>query len=162
MIEILSASHVTPEQAKLPGDTLRKTLDDLLERYLNLLDQYQSLQQSLAKELSSLSVSEPIERFMQEIISISTLQPMSKQPGSEQAKDDGRSAEKGKNAETRAPISDPLRWFGVLVPPALRTSQNSFKTAVTEAVPPLVNVLNEMKSLEIEIRRTRKKIRKAG
>lgn len=52
-MEILSASHVAPEQAKMSGESLRNALNDHLERYLNLLHQYQSLQQSLAKDLSS-------------------------------------------------------------------------------------------------------------
>ncbi|KAL9584466.1 MAG: hypothetical protein Q9212_002105 [Teloschistes hypoglaucus] len=64
--------------------------------------------------------------------------------------------------EMEAPVIDPLRWFGILVPSTLRASQSSFKKAVTERVPSLVNVSSEMKELEVEIRRTRKKIRKLG
>lgn len=64
--------------------------------------------------------------------------------------------------EMEAPVKDPLRWFGILVPSTLRASQSSFKSVVTEIVPYLVNVSNEMKGLEVEIRRTRKKIRKLG
>ena len=57
---------------------------------------------------------------------------------------------------------DPLHWFGVFVPPALRASQNSFKSAATADIPSLVNAMREMGTLEIEIRRTRKKLRKAS
>ena len=57
---------------------------------------------------------------------------------------------------------DPLHWFGVFVPPALRASQNSFKTAAIENIPSLVNSMKEMRLLEIEIRRARKKLSKAG
>lgn len=74
--------------------------------------------------------------------------------------------EKSPDADTEegmeAPATDPLRWFGILVPSTLRASQSSFKKAVTERVPFLVNVSSEMKELEVEIRRTRKKIRKLG
>lgn len=64
--------------------------------------------------------------------------------------------------EMEAPATDPLRWFGILVPSTLRASQSSFKKAVAEKVPSLVNISSEMKELEVEIRRTRKKIRKLG
>ena len=56
---------------------------------------------------------------------------------------------------------DPLKWFGILVPPALRSSQGNFKEAVTDAIPALATVSREMKELEIEVRRTRKRLRKA-
>lgn len=64
--------------------------------------------------------------------------------------------------DSKPRISDPLNWFGILVPPALRVSQTSFKIAATETIPLLANLSNEMKSMEIEIRRMRKKIRKLG
>ena len=66
----------------------------------------------------------------------------------------------GKDSESS--ISDPLNWFGILVPPALRASQTSFKHAVTESILVLANLSNEMKSMEIRIRRMRKKVRKMG
>ena len=67
---------------------------------------------------------------------------------------------------TKKPISktntkDPVIWFGVLVPPALRTSQTSFKDAVLKASH-LAFVDTKMKGVEIEIRRTRKKLQKVG
>lgn len=58
--------------------------------------------------------------------------------------------------------SDPIRWFGILVPPALRAAQSVFKSAVLEDVGPLLRVDAEMKEVEIEIRRARKKLRKLG
>ncbi|KAL8839584.1 MAG: hypothetical protein Q9170_001688 [Blastenia crenularia] len=100
----------------------------------------------------------------QDTISISILQPISKQLGAKRTEEDGgRDSESiEKDAEIAAPIPDPLKWFGILVPPALRASQSSFKSAVTEAVPSLANVTIEMRTLEIEIRRTRKKMGKAS
>ena len=57
---------------------------------------------------------------------------------------------------------DPLNWFGILIPPALRASQSSFKSAVIDIIPALANTTNEMKKVEIEVRRTRKWLKKAG
>lgn len=58
-------------------------------------------------------------------------------------------------------VRDPLRWFGILVPPALRASQSSFKSAAINDVPSLASIMKEMNEVEIEIRRARKKLRKA-
>lgn len=57
---------------------------------------------------------------------------------------------------------DPSAWFGILVPPALRASQSSFKSAVIDIIPALASTTNEMKEVEIEVRRARKRLRKAG
>ena len=57
---------------------------------------------------------------------------------------------------------DPLNWFGIFVPPALKASQTSFRTAVIDDVAELTSLDREMREIEIEIRRTRKKLRKAG
>ena len=67
--------------------------------------------------------------------------------------------EKGK---TSGLPRDPLNWFGILVPPALRASQSSFKSAVIDIIPALASTTNEMKKLEIRVRQTRKKLKKAG
>lgn len=104
------------------------------------------------------SNSGPIERSVKDKISVSILK-------SHRESTDGQD-EKASPAEADAaselPVSDPLKWFGVLVPPALRVSQNSFRNAVTETVPSLANISNEMRALEVDIRRVRKKIRRAG
>ena len=57
---------------------------------------------------------------------------------------------------------DPLKWFGILVPPALRASQSNFKAAVMDCIPKLATISNEMKEVEIEIRRTRKRLKKCN
>lgn len=63
------------------------------------------------------------------------------------------------NAEV-SPIKDPIRMFGILVPPALRSAQSDFTAAVTSPIPELINVNREMRTLENEISRLRKQIRK--
>ncbi|KAL5384103.1 hypothetical protein DPSP01_005576 [Paraphaeosphaeria sporulosa] len=60
----------------------------------------------------------------------------------------------------KTPTNDPLRWFGVLVPPALRSAQASFVTAVEGPVTELSNLLRELRQQEIEIGRVRKQIKK--
>ncbi|KAF2757473.1 hypothetical protein EJ05DRAFT_501008 [Pseudovirgaria hyperparasitica] len=75
----------------------------------------------------------------------------------------GRSPEKSPNRpsdESEEKIVDPIRWFGVLVPQALRTSQSHFVQAVDDPIPKLCNILREMRILESEIGRTRKQAKK--
>lgn len=59
-------------------------------------------------------------------------------------------------------IRDPLHWFGILVPPALRASQNHFKRAAIEDIPALASLTKELREMEIEVRRGRKKLPKAS
>lgn len=62
----------------------------------------------------------------------------------------------------RTPLeSDPLKWFGILVPPALRSSQGSFCAAVNEAIADAMNSAKDMRGTESEIRKLRKDIRRA-
>lgn len=67
------------------------------------------------------------------------------------------------NTEVFSSISrDPLNWFGILVPSVLRASQSEFEVAVMQVVPKLANVLKEMREVEIEVRRARKKLSKVS
>ena len=75
-------------------------------------------------------------------------------PGSQ---DDNSMSQDSKGAALAS--NDALRWFGILVPPALRHSQNDFKAASSN-IPTLVNAMSQMKAAEIDIRRTRKKLSK--
>jgi hypothetical protein len=56
---------------------------------------------------------------------------------------------------------DPLRWFGILVPSALRTAQSSFVSAVDGAIPELATLGDSLRKQEIAIQRLRKQIRKS-
>lgn len=60
-------------------------------------------------------------------------------------------------------INDPIRWFGILVPQALRSAQVSFHSAVGEAdgVARAVNAARNMRDVEVEIRKLRKMIKKS-
>jgi hypothetical protein len=63
---------------------------------------------------------------------------------------------------SKATLPDPIRMFGILVPPALRSAQASFKEAVEGPVVGLATIAGELRALEREIGRVRKGIRKAG
>ncbi|GJC95287.1 hypothetical protein CH63R_02776 [Colletotrichum higginsianum IMI 349063] len=53
--------------------------------------------------------------------------------------------------------SDPLRWFGILAPLPLRQAQTLSVHIVEDVIPRLVSVDAEMKDVEIEVRRARKR-----
>ncbi|ROW14425.1 hypothetical protein VPNG_04004 [Cytospora leucostoma] len=79
--------------------------------------------------------------------------------------DEGSSAPEGKaekGERTKKPRSkDPLRWFGVLTPLALRQTQGCAVEAVEQIIPKLVSVNAAMQDVEIQVRRARKKRAKA-
>ncbi|KAL8871668.1 MAG: hypothetical protein Q9174_002549 [Haloplaca sp. 1 TL-2023] len=202
MADVQSAPELEGPQSLPDSEILLGNLDDLLERYLNLVHEYTTVQQALAKDFSSgyfslaqanfsnhnrirygqdfyddrmqaslrMSITSlrtdgsntnPIEQLLRSPMSVTLLPPTRKSPKTEDEKK-GEKSDEDNDAAPEFPIAGPLKWFGILVPPALRSSQSSFKAAITESIPKLVNVSNEMKALEIEIRRTRKKIKKAG
>ncbi|CAK7197460.1 hypothetical protein SEUCBS139899_000107 [Sporothrix eucalyptigena] len=57
---------------------------------------------------------------------------------------------------------DPLQWFGVLTPMALRQVQQEAIKAIDTIVPRLATVSAEMAAVEIEVRRARKKRARAA
>lgn len=67
--------------------------------------------------------------------------------------------EKNSTSEEK-PSSDPIRWFGILVPSSLRSSQSSFISAVERPIPEIATLVNDIRKKEIDIGRVRKQIRK--
>lgn len=51
--------------------------------------------------------------------------------------------------------NDPIHWYGILVPPSLRTAQESFRGAVMTEVPELAETIVEMRVLEQQITQLR-------
>lgn len=202
-------------------------LDELLEQYLNTLDEYQKGQQQLALHLTPgfmslakanfnntsrtrygqdyyderMQASRMInvgEEDLHVIFEIAreeanlTPSPTSPSPKSEnitppssEEKNEASAASSGESEEasndadsnhaatsnkpTEANDSssgnsksstDPLRWFGILVPPALRSSQSAFASAVEGPVLQLASVVKDLRRLENDIARLRKQIRK--
>ena len=56
---------------------------------------------------------------------------------------------------------DPLTWFGILVPPALREAQKTFTSAIEGPLLSLLAAQRGMWEIEADIRRTRKAMKKA-
>ncbi len=50
---------------------------------------------------------------------------------------------------------DPIRWFGVLAPPALKGAQRNFFAVVLDCVVALANTQTNMRITEAEVRRLR-------
>ena len=74
----------------------------------------------------------------------------------------GQTSPPPKGTETVSNVTeDSLKWFGILVPPTLRASQSNFKDAVADLIPALASVSKEMTEVELEVRRARKRLRKA-
>jgi hypothetical protein len=69
-------------------------------------------------------------------------------------------AENEKKEKAESKSADPIRWFGILVPPALRLAQSHFISAVEGPVPQVANLARELRAMEIKIGRARKAIRK--
>ncbi|KAK4156022.1 hypothetical protein C8A00DRAFT_41404 [Chaetomidium leptoderma] len=65
------------------------------------------------------------------------------------------------NAEKKPQPVDPLRWFGILTPPALRQVQGQAIKAVEDIIPRLATLSAEMAGVELEVRRARKRRAKA-
>ncbi|OGM45929.1 hypothetical protein ABOM_005240 [Aspergillus bombycis] len=63
--------------------------------------------------------------------------------------------------EKKPRSSDPIRWYGILVPPFLRNAQKYFTEAVGGPLPELASVMVEMQAVEKEVKRVRKKIDQA-
>ncbi|KUI60741.1 hypothetical protein VP1G_07948 [Cytospora mali] len=68
--------------------------------------------------------------------------------------------EKGEGSKKQR-SKDPLRWFGVLTPLALRQTQGCAIEVVEQVIPKLVSVSAAMQDVEIQVRRARKKRAKA-
>ncbi|KAF2679445.1 hypothetical protein K458DRAFT_445794 [Lentithecium fluviatile CBS 122367] len=60
----------------------------------------------------------------------------------------------------RKMLADPIRWFGILVPPALRSAQASFVSAVVGPISQLSTLAMDLRKQEVDIGRLRKQIKK--
>lgn len=56
-------------------------------------------------------------------------------------------------------VTNPLNWYGIFTPPALRQTQSCFTTAVTSLIPELLDATSALQSLERQIGRLRDEIR---
>ncbi|KAM3449696.1 hypothetical protein MY3296_006673 [Beauveria thailandica] len=175
----------------MTSEAADRTIDELLERYLGLLDQHATLRASLAatqrdtfQSLARANFSAPRgarygpdqydARMQASRRVVITVEEESGPPtftvtddavrlgGGVEAKEEKEVAGKGVAAAAAAVRNDPIRWFGVLVPQALRDAQRHARTAVQDVIPRLASVEAEMAHVEIEVRRARKRRAKAS
>lgn len=171
-----------------------QTIDELLERYLGLVDEYTTLRAALATAQQHMfhalarahftadrgarygpdQYDERMQASRRVVISAAAAlpptfcvaAPAASAPTTEEAldenKDVGEDAKKQPAAAAPTATGDPIRWFGVLVPPALREAQSRAVEAVEDVIPRLASVQAEMAHVEIEVRRARKKRAKAS
>lgn len=160
-------------------------IDALLERYLALLDEYTTLRGELSRlqgaTFQSLAranfAAERGVRFGQdhydarmqagrrvvlrnaeanvtvEVVKVDA-EPV---PEPETSESEEKAQEEKRAAQKKPNSKDPIRWFGLLTPLALRQTQVSAIDTVERVIPRLVTVDAEMRQLEIEVRRARKK-----
>ncbi|KAK2009188.1 hypothetical protein LZ32DRAFT_429207 [Colletotrichum eremochloae] len=76
-------------------------------------------------------------------------------------KDENGAEKEERTSKHRNKSNDPLRWFGILAPLPLRQAQTLSVQAVQDIIPQLASVDAEMKDMEIEVRRARKRRAKA-
>ncbi|KAI5194780.1 hypothetical protein E4T39_08513 [Aureobasidium subglaciale] len=77
----------------------------------------------------------------------------------EQTHEDKTADEKEKTQQKKP--RDPLHWYGILVPPSLRSSQKAFVSALEIPVIDAANSAQALRHVALEIRKLRKDIKKA-
>ncbi|KAK4180012.1 hypothetical protein QBC36DRAFT_49567 [Triangularia setosa] len=85
----------------------------------------------------------------------------SQQPNEEEASEGKDDDDEKSKPKERKKSNEPLRWFGILTPFPLRQAQAQAKKAVEDVIPRLASLSEQMKALELEVRRERKKRAKA-
>lgn len=177
--------HGTDTLMNPPNTMEQQHIDQLLERYLSLLDEYTQLRQRLSQIQSAVYQNIARANFsgergmrhgqdhyderMQATRLLSINQDESPSPDfsiynfidedeeRELEKDGSETREKKAKEEKRNKNKNPLHWFGLFAPMPLRTAQAQSVQAVEEIIPRLVSVNAEMLETEIEVRRARKR-----
>ena len=167
------------------------TVDELLERYLALLDEYTTARDALSKLQAGIfhdlaranftaergfrygqdSYDDRMQATRRVDVSSSGAGPPSfavHQVGLDAAAEASKSKdtpavgdESTEQREPRPRPADPLRWFGVLTPMPLRAAQTQAVEAVEDVIPKLASLSAEMADIEIQVGRARKKRAKA-
>jgi len=153
-------------------------LDDLLKQYLGFLDEYHTARQELSRHFSTgfFNLAQanrsagPGRRYGQDYydermqasrrVSVIMDEEGSRVRISSTAPEVTPAEQNEKEELTKEASSDPLRWFGILVPPALRSAKTDFAAALDDPIPRILNTARKMHQLEHEISRLRKSIKK--
>ena len=86
--------------------------------------------------------------------------PGEEEPSKEQEEQDTSESTSHQDKAQKKP-RDPLHWYGILVPPALRASQKSFISAIESPLIEAANSAQALRLVAVEIRKLRKDIKKA-
>jgi len=153
-------------------------LDDLLKQYLGFLDEYETARQELSRQFSAgffnlaqaNRSADPGRRYGQDYydermqasrrVSVITSRTGDVRVGITSATRVAAPTEQNEKEGSNETASDTLRWFGILVPPALRSAKSDFTIAIEGPIPRILNVTKQMHQLEHEISRLRKSIKK--
>ncbi|KAM5489974.1 hypothetical protein MaudMau93_002836 [Microsporum audouinii] len=71
--------------------------------------------------------------------------------GEEQEEPFSEEVEPRTKTVAKTKTSNPLHWFGILVPPPLRNAQEAFCGAVAGPIPALAGVVSEMREVERKV-----------
>lgn len=164
------------EPGNMPSQLGRQLeyLDSLLERYLRVLHEYQNARQDLSKQFSSgfFNLAQANRsagagrRYGQDYFDERMHASRRVSVGASginittRTSQEAEEEKHGKSKGQKESFSDPLRWFGILVPPALRSAQTDFAIAVEGPIERIVNLTRQMHQLEHDISRIRKSIKK--
>lgn len=80
-------------------------------------------------------------------------------PSSDSSKSDTTLSEKPETSSKKFRSSDPIHWYGILVPQSLRKTQASFTAAIDKEVPDLASITVEMRTLEQRISKLRAQVK---
>lgn len=153
-------------------------LDDLMLSYLDALDTYQSLQTSLSThftagflalaranfhspsntrygrdaydERMSAQLGVRVDSSGREFSSL-RIAPLVESDNREEEEVGDKEEEAGDKKKEEKDRRDPLRWFGILVPQALRTAKTEFENAVEGVVPALLTARAKVLVLQCRI-----------
>lgn len=148
--------------------SLQDQLDDLLEKYLNLLDAYERARKGLSQNLSSGFIFLAQANFSSSGPRIGRDLYDDRMQASRRVKvaDDTKVSviieSSAKDGQSDAKVVDPIKWFGMMTPPALKASQASFIRVVGDSIPNLINLVSEIKTMEISIGRLQKSLKKSA
>ncbi|PWY79449.1 hypothetical protein BO94DRAFT_567774 [Aspergillus sclerotioniger CBS 115572] len=79
-------------------------------------------------------------------------------PATPKPQTEGDTDAKPKRSKKKFRSSNPIHWYGILVPPYLRSAQKSFTEAVEGRLPQLASVIVEMRIVEKEVERVRSEL----
>ncbi|KAJ5162323.1 hypothetical protein N7492_007715 [Penicillium capsulatum] len=122
--------------------------------YLRCVSNHEPEEQNhTAEEPKSTSTEPPSNTSKSDKIPTSSSEPsdLTQEPNTD-------SSQTSKDGRKKFRSEDPIHWYGILVPPSLRTAQQSFTGAIQGPIPELAVTVSEMRALELRIAQLRNKL----